>query len=307
MSRSTPIHSIHVASRLTGIPIETLRVWERRYGFPRPSRSETGNRRLYSDAEIERLKWIARALERGFRAGEVVPRPVREIEALIGAAPAPEPSPPPAELATVASLVDALANDDIAFVENEVRRLAAALGPKRFVMEVAHPFAVAVGEAWGSGTIEVRQEHWASECLATQLRLLLAAYQDAAGDPVVVLATLPGEPHALGLAMVALYLAVSGAKPRLVGASTPPDQIVAAARALDADVVGLTITPASDPIATPEQVAWIARELPARSRLWLGGVGAQRVEPRAARKGATVRVVGDWEALDDALADARSR
>jgi len=184
----------------------------------------------------------------------------------------------------------------------ELRRLAGALGPKAFVTEIAHPLAIEVGRAWEAGTVEVRQEHYASEALTTQLRSMLGSLQDVAGEPTVVLATLPGELHGLGLAMVALYLALSGAKPRIVGASTPVDQIVGAAVALHADVVGLTITPSSVGAELERQLRALERALPSGTRLWLGGGGAARVARGRARA-----VVGDWAALDAAIEHVRIR
>lgn len=302
MSRKTEGHSIAVVSRLTGIPIETLRVWERRYGFPSPARRAGTNRRAYRDTDIERLRWAARAIAQGFRAGDVVPKKVSEIEAMLaGLAPARAAATP--SLASVDQLVQLLARDDVAAFETELRRLAGAVGPKRFVTDVAQPLAVAVGVAWSLGTVEVRQEHFASECLITQLRTMLGAYQDLQGAPVVVLATLPGEPHALGLVMVALYLAISGAKPRLIGPNTPPEQIVAAARALHASVVGLTLTSVSDTDEARVHLRTLTASLPRSVSLWLGGSAA----PLMAKGHASARVVSDWSSLDHALLAARDR
>ncbi len=304
MAARTLGHSIAVASRLSGVPIETLRAWERRYGFPRPERIEGTNRRLYSEKDIARLRSITRALARGFRAGDVVRRGQDEIEALLGrtadeVAPAPSPA---SSLPSVSHLVALLAADDVSAFDVELRRLAGALGPKAFVVEIAHPLAVEVGRAWEAGTVEVRQEHYASEALVTQLRLMLGALQDVSGAPTVVLATLPNELHGLGLAMVALYIALSGAKPRILGARTPVDQIADAAVALRADVVGLTITRSSVGKDLERQLRDLERALPGGTRLWLGGAGATTVARTGARE-----VVDGWLALDAALERARRR
>lgn len=306
MGRSSG-HSIAVASRLSGVPIETLRAWERRYGFPSPERVEGTNRRLYSESDIARLRSITRALAQGFRAGDVVRRDAREIEALLGASADERGAHDTAAASTsslpgVAHLVALLAADDVSAFDLELRRLAGALGPRAFVMEIAHPLAVEVGRAWEAGRVEVRQEHYASEALTTHLRLALGALQDVAGSPTVVLATLPGELHGLGLAMVALYLALSGAKPRILGVSTPVDQIAEAARALRADVVGLTLTPSSIGEELEPQLVALEHALPRGTRLWLGGSAAGEVAHTPMRE-----VVGDWLALDAAIVRAGSR
>lgn len=305
MNARTAGHSIAVASRLSGVPIETLRAWERRYGFPSPERVEGTNRRVYSEEDIARLRAIRRALGKGFRAGDVVRRDEAEIDALIDRTSGDEGAPPIAaatSLPSVAYLVARLAADDVHAFDAELRRLAGALGPRAFVVEVAHPLAIEVGGAWEAGTLEVRQEHYASEALATQLRLMLGALQDVAGAPTVLLATLPNELHGLGLVMVALYLALAGAKPRILGTSTPVDQIADAARALGASVVGLTITQSSLDEDLERQLRDLERALPRGTRLWLGGRGAHDVAPSRTRE-----VVADWLALDAALARASMR
>src|SRR5689334_17858767 len=53
----TPLYSVAAVARQTGVPAVTLRAWERRYGFPRPSRA-SGGRRLYTRRDI----WTVRAL-----------------------------------------------------------------------------------------------------------------------------------------------------------------------------------------------------------------------------------------------------
>ena len=297
-------YSIAVASRLTGIPVETLRVWERRYGFPSPSRVDGTNRRAFQDVEIDRLRWIARALSQGFRAGDVVPKRVDEIEKLLAATPRePVPVEPARSLSDVDRLIALLTSEQITEFESELRRLASALGPRRFVTDIAYPTAVAVGDAWAAGKLEVRHEHLASESLVTQLRNMLAAYQDLDGSPTVLLTTLPGEPHALGLAMIALYLAVSGARPRLLGPSTPPEQIALASKMLRADVVGLTITPVSDATQARAHLRKLVKSLPLDVDVWLGGAAATELGARLPR----TRVLSSWESIDDAMAERRAR
>src|SRR5688500_4639964 len=76
-------HSIRVVSKVTGIAIETLRVWERRYGFPHPERKEDSNRRLYSSEDIEKLQRIAEALSLGYRPSDVIHKNADEIAGLL--------------------------------------------------------------------------------------------------------------------------------------------------------------------------------------------------------------------------------
>ncbi|HEX2873181.1 MAG TPA: MerR family transcriptional regulator [Polyangiaceae bacterium] len=293
--------SIKVVSELTGLQMGTLRAWERRYGFPKPTRREGSNRRVYSNEQIERLRSVAQALERGYRPGDVIPLDPAGLQALLENDSPARGAPGGRAIADVQALIALLLRDEVRRIEDELRLAAAAMGPKRFVTELAQPLAQAVGQAWAAGTLAIRQEHVMTECLTTQLRGMLAAQPDADGSPTIVLATLPGETHTLGLQMVAVYVAFSAAKPRLLGANTPPEQLIAAAEALGARVVGIALTPAADLVVGRRELQRLARGLPLSVALWVGGGGARALGQVSAR----IQPVDSWFALDAALARAR--
>lgn len=303
MLRSMAVASIRVVSNRTGIPADTLRIWERRYGFPKPERTPGGSR-VYTDEDVARLQLVNRALAEGYRPNEVVALPRPELEKLIGTSggpPLPGVRAPASAATTVAAVVEALRQDDVDAVRGLLRAAALTMGSKAFVTDLAHPLAIRVGELWEEGALEVRHEHLASACLTTTLRLLLSTHEDGPRAPIVVLATLPGEPHALALDMIAVYLAASLAAPRLLGADTPVDQIAGAAEAMRAKIVGISVSAAADRRAAARGATKLSRLLPEDVELWVGGAGADRLELPAPR----VRKVTSWDALDEALADAR--
>ena len=299
--------SIKVVSELTAIPMGTLRAWERRYGFPKPTRRKGSNRRLYSALQIEQLQDVARALQDGYRPGDVVHMPRNQLRALLAVEPRPAASPGPAPntpgVADIPTFLRLLATDDVQGIEAALRFTAAALGAKRFVTECAQPLAEAVGQAWAEGKVGIRHEHLLTECLSTQLRAFLSVHQDAEGSPTVLLSSLPGEPHTLGLQMIAVYLALSGAKPRLLGPNTPPHEIASAARALSASVVGLAVTPALSVPQTRRELRVLAQAVPKSVAVWLGGAGVSALGSLPSRTEAVL----SWAALDAALARARKR
>ena len=69
------------AARLAGIPVETLRVWERRYGVVRPRLSPRGQR-LYSAAEIRRLSLIKQLVDAGNSIGAIASLPLEALVAV---------------------------------------------------------------------------------------------------------------------------------------------------------------------------------------------------------------------------------
>ncbi|MDP9149172.1 MAG: cobalamin-dependent protein [Myxococcota bacterium] len=276
-------------------------MWERRYGFPHPDRTSGGSR-LYSEADIEALKLIKRALDQGYRPGEVVGKPREELSKLVLVA-SQSPSRGATATPTMATLLAALGRDELSLLRAELRQAAVMLGPKRFVVEVAQPICVRVGELWADGKLEVRHEHMLSECLSAQLRVLVSAYEDRPGAPRVLLATLPNERHGLGLAMVEVYLAASQVTPVLLGVDTPAEQIVKAARSHAADAVGLLVTQASDLKATRSHVRWMLNELPRRMCIWAGGAGGAELGLREE----AVRVIGTWSEMDEAISTLSRR
>lgn len=137
----------------------------------------------------------------------------------------------------------------------------------------------------------------------TQLRRMLAGYQDIDARPLVLLATLPDEPHTLPLQMVALYLVALGAKPRLLGGSTPPTEIATSARLLGADVVGVTVTATTNREKARTHVQTLRSALHPRLPLWLGGGGATAL----GINDKDIRVLTSWTAIDQAIALHRAK
>jgi len=274
-------------------------MWERRYGFPKPERNES-QVRVYTDADIERLVLISRALKAGFRSGEVIHRGPAELRGLLATS-AHSELENDRHTPTIESLLALLLQDNPEGLRDELRRSVALHGPKQFLTDVAAPLVEQVGLAWATGRIAVRHEHLLSQVLSNKLRELLAAYDARSSGPVVLLTTLSDEQHGLGLEMVALYLALEGATPRLLGVNTPPDQIAEAAVALSADVVGVSISEASDLALTEAHLRRVLGSLPNRIALWVGGKQARKLTLRHSR----VRQVVTWSDLDEAVARFR--
>ena len=271
-------------------------MWERRYGFPRPERTPGGSR-VYTESDVETLKLIRMAIKQGYRPNEVVAKPPNELKQLIASL-TESPVLVTEEKPTVASLLAVLSSDDLGTLRAKLRQASLALGPKRFVTDVAQPLSVRVGEYWAEGKLEVRHEHMLTECLSSQLGLLMSAYEEQPGAPRVLLSTLPNERHGLGLEMVELYLAVCHVTPLLLGVDTPTEQIVKAAHEYAADAVGLLVTRASNLKATAKHVRWLLEQLPRRVSIWVGGGTGRELDIQDE----ALHVIDTWSDLDSAIA-----
>ncbi|MFO1339807.1 MAG: MerR family transcriptional regulator [Burkholderiaceae bacterium] len=272
--------SIADVERDTGLGKDTLRVWERRYGFPRPGRDAQGQR-VYTQQEVDRLRQIAALLRAGHRPGRVVPLDEAARQALLqpeGAALAPsgEATGSGAQADAIAAALALLAERDALGLRRLLLQALTRQGLAGFVCDIVGPLTTAVGLGWMRGELRVSDEHLYTEVAHTVLRQGLAALPEPAQAtaPRVLLTTLPGEPHGLGLLMAEAMCAMEGAWCVNLGPQTPIDEIVAAAAWHQAQVVGLSATGCLPQRWLRQGAAQLARRLPPGTALWLGGSAA---------------------------------
>lgn len=269
--------SIGAVSAATGIPVETIRTWERRYGFPKAERKPSGHR-VYGLSAVPRLRRVAEAIARGHRAAEVVAASEAALEALLGV-PMPEVAATtaptvPFEPDSADDLLAAVRQFDSERLKRAFVRDWARLGPIQFLEQRAAPFLTAVGEAWAGGQLDIRHEHFGSSCLGDFLRTVRLPLDERARGPIVALATLPGESHSLGLQMASVVLALAGWRVLFLGAETPPEQIVALAREAHLAAVALSLVKVDTVPAAMPGVLALRRQLPDHIILLLGGAAA---------------------------------
>ncbi|MBA2291248.1 MAG: cobalamin B12-binding domain-containing protein [Gemmatimonadales bacterium] len=286
--------SIGALAAATGIPADTLRTWERRYGYPTARRKPSGHR-VYPFEMVERLRRIADLIARGHRAGEVVNASDKALGHLgdAGVATRKRPTPPSASgPAALDDLLRAAADFDTTTLRRSFEFDWAHRGPIDFLEERAAPFLRAIGRAWETGDLDIRHEHVASACLGDFLRSVRAPHDATAHGPVVVLATLSGERHGLGLQMCATVFALAGWRSVLAGVDTPPDEVAKLAAETGARAVAISVVqPSGKPVV--RAVASLRRSLPARIALLVGGSG---IDAESAMVG--LQVIPDLRALD---------
>jgi DNA-binding transcriptional MerR regulator/methylmalonyl-CoA mutase cobalamin-binding subunit len=270
-----PSLSIAAVERDTGLPKDTLRVWERRYGFPRPDRDPAGDR-LYPPEQVERLHTIRRLLDAGHRPGQVVALEAKAMQELLAEPASGDPAgtgPVPDGAAGVETCMALIARHDVLRLRQELRQAALRLGLDRFVVELVAPLNAAVGDAWMKGRMLVSQEHLYTECVTGVLRNSITGIPLArgAGAPRILLTTLPQEPHGLGLLMAEALLALEGCTCLSLGPQTPVGDIVLSAQAYQADVVALSFTALLRANTVLAGLRQLRKQLPDRVALWAGG------------------------------------
>lgn len=284
--------SIGALSRASGIPVETLRTWERRYGYPIPERKPSGHR-VYSVQSVPRLRRIAEAIAYGHRAGDVVGASDEVLAALLRASGGVHPPQrrEPAGESSLPRLLQAVGAFDGETLTRLLLAEYARLGPLLFLHARVAPLVHAVGEGWAEGRLEIRHEHFVSERVGDLLRALRLPHEERADGPLVLLASLPGEMHGLGLQMAALTLAAATCRVLFLGTEVPITQIASVAREQAVRAVGISISRATGGTAAAMRLRSLRAALPRRIALVVGGEGAPAAVPG-------LTVVPDLPALD---------
>jgi MerR family transcriptional regulator, light-induced transcriptional regulator len=195
-------------ARRVGVSPELLRAWERRYGLLRPVRS-SGGFRLYTDEDAERVAHMRRALNEGLSAAEAARAALERGQ----------PSEGLLEDAA-ARLLAAIERYDEAAVHAVLDASFAAFGLDTVLRDVILPTLKQVGVGWEQGTLEISQEHFASNLIRGRL-LSLARLWSRGGGPLALLACAPGETHDISLLAFGLLLRSHGWRILFLGADTP--------------------------------------------------------------------------------------
>jgi MerR family transcriptional regulator, light-induced transcriptional regulator len=215
--------NISALTQRTGVPSDTIRKWEQRYGVLHPDRTPGGQRR-YSELDIERIEWLKARIREGYRIGEAA--------ALLGEG---------AVVAhTSAELRDAIVAATAASDAAELRRLVgqtlALTSLTETLLDVFAPALITIGERWQRGEISIGQEHLATATVRSALQKLLSDPRPEVRG-TAVLACAPGERHEIGLLMLAVLLRADGWQVAYLGADTPLTDAVELADSVEAGIL----------------------------------------------------------------------
>jgi MerR family transcriptional regulator, light-induced transcriptional regulator len=256
---------ISTVERETGLLKDTLRVWEKRYGFPTPGRDENGER-VYSRDQVDKLLIIKRLVDRGARPSKIVSLSTQELLVLTESRSGQIDDPP--ELIEFLKLVK---THNVVSLRNRLDYSLSHHGLEKFLQETVAPLNLMVGDAWMRGEFAVFEEHLYTEAVQALLRSAIASLPEPSGTPRVLLTTLPGEQHILGILMAECMLGIQGATCIALGPQTPAREIARAADVQRADVVGLSFSPAYPAHTAIDTLVALRAMLPTETEVWAGG------------------------------------
>ena len=278
--------NIGALSRLTGIPADTLRTWERRYGFPEAERTSSGHRR-YSSQTAERLLLVRQLLRLGFKPSTILGWPTHRLQQEVENC---ERSAPPAtslvddaafhnqEADLLNRWIDLARNFDGISLERELALTWDNFGAAYVIEHVYAPFLRKVGIAWSEGLIDIRHEHFITERFEHFLARKWIPLSDQATFPKVVCATPAGEMHGLGLHLASVVMALAGARLVFLGPNAPAHSIVMAAADQGVQGIALSVSTLYSPRQLELELAEIQRLAPDMPIL-VGGRGAINAPP----------------------------
>jgi DNA-binding transcriptional MerR regulator/methylmalonyl-CoA mutase cobalamin-binding subunit len=259
--------SIAAVERDTGLSKDTLRVWERRYGFPMPSRDASGER-CYCSEDIDKLRLVKRLMDSGHRPGKIVHRSCVELREI-----ALELSPSVEEESTgdLAGYLALLRSHRVDELRRTLSQSLLRAGLARFVSETIAPLTVLVGEEWARGAIEIFEEHLFTETVQVLLRNAINTIPEPGSRPKILLTTFPQEPHGLGLLMAEALLTLERCKCVSLGVQTPIWDIARAAEVQRVDIVALSFSPIVNNHQMLEGFVELRQRLDAGVEIWAGG------------------------------------
>ena len=274
-------HPIQVVARRTGLSADVIRAWEKRHAVVAPVRSENG-RRLYSDADVERLRLVAQATHTGRTVGQVAALPSEELASLVRqesgtpvAAGSTAPSPAPPALEHLRPCLDALARFDAPGLDAALRRATIALPAEAFLDALVVRLSERVADGVRRGTLRPAHRHLAQSALCRVLdRFAEAVTLPDAGPPLIV-ATPPGQAHELGALLIAAAAAAEGWRATYLGPGLPAEDVAEAAVAARARVVAVSLGATPNDRIVPHELRRLRALLPPDVAIVVEGTAAE--------------------------------
>jgi len=250
-TNKTPSFNLRVVLNETGIKPDTLRAWERRYGLPLPERS-AGGHRLYSQYDIETIKWLMARQDEGLRINRAV-KLWRSIEAA-GQDPLVEmPLKIPHKGAVTqvqvsgSSLAEmregwvrACKDFDEIRAEQILAQAFATNSVETVCIEILRKGLSQIGSQWYEGEVTVQQEHFASTQAIRKLETLVSAAPHPTRDGTILIACPPIEDHIFPPLLITLFLRRRGWNVVYLGANVPLEHLDNSIKAISPDLVIMT-------------------------------------------------------------------
>ena len=236
--RLSPTYNLKAVVNETGLKPDTLRAWERRYGLPNPNRT-AGGHRLYSQRDVDLLKWLISRQEEGLSISRAVdlwkqieadgrdPLSETQTRQKLGEAPPTLTTVSPGD--NITALRQSWINACLDFDERRADSVLAeafALFPTETVCFLLLQKALSeIGIGWYEGNVTVQQEHFASALAIRRLETMVASTPAPTRNGRILAACPAEERHTFSLLLITLLLRRNGWDVVYLGANVPSERL----------------------------------------------------------------------------------
>lgn len=270
MIDKTPRYNLGVVIRETGIKPDTLRAWERRYGLPIPQRTDGGHR-LYSEYDLETIKWLMARQDEGMRISNIVKHWQNMVQD--GIDPLAEQQKPSQKEPSAGDLVTGMVLSELrekwvkaclAFDENTAEHILAqsfAIYPLETVcIEILQKGLSRIGQLWFENQASVQQEHFASSLAIRRINTLISAAPAPERRERIIVACVPGEDHSFVTLLLTLFLRHRGWYVVHLGQNVPLERMKQTIQAVNASLTILIAMQLDTAASLPELVDSLSDE-----------------------------------------------
>lgn len=249
MHSKTPAYNLKAVLLETGLAADTLRAWERRYGLPTPQRTPGGHR-LYSQYDIETIKWLIARQAEGLSISRAVdlwneiaasgsdPLAGSDSKNMILAPGASSPISADTTLDSIrAEWIAACLNFSESQSEQALNKAFSIFPVESVCIEVIQKGMAEIGDLWYENRASVQQEHFASSLALRRLDALLNASPAPTRNQTVLIGCPQGEWHTLTALLLALLLRRRGLNVIYLGANVPDERFADTALEVKASLV----------------------------------------------------------------------
>lgn len=233
---TTPLFNTKAVAQETGVPADTFRAWERRYGVPHPQRTEGGHR-LYSERDIALIRWLRDRTTEGLTISQAVALMESGSDASLGWIQPSVDNEPRSWGRLTSQLVMALSEYDTLRAEQVLGEAFALYPIEEVFLNLVQPAMVDIGEQWHQGKLPVTTEHFATQFLRRKLSSLFNTYNIVDGRGLIIVGCAPGEQHDLGALMISVFLVRSGWQVIYLGPDVPLTDLLETVTRIRPDLV----------------------------------------------------------------------
>lgn len=235
---ATPLYNTKAVAQETGVPADTFRAWERRYGVPHPHRTEGGHR-LYSERDIAIIRWLRDRTEEGLTISQAIALMSNGSDANLSWLDAAVDTEPHSWSRLKTQLIAAFGDFDDKRAEKIIGEAFALYPLDDVFFRLVQPVMDQVGEQLQNGKISTIVEHFASQFIRRKLASILNTYSITDGRGLIIIGCAPSEQYDLGMLLLSVLLVRHGWHVIYLGPQVPLGDLVDTIQYIQPDMICL--------------------------------------------------------------------